>query len=108
MIRVERGRIAITKVDLNALNRGARERGWWSKYVDDVSLTYLDYVGLQAGSAFIGQFQYVFVPGLLQTADYAEAGTGTVAAAGPLELVAVPSASMKVTEAAPDASSPRP
>ena len=94
LIRVEGGRSSITKVDLDALlsrygvtsestrerlqilNRGARERGWWDKYRDDdVSQTYLNYVGFEAGAAFIRQFQSGFLPGLLQTARYAEAVT---------------------------------
>ncbi len=93
LIRVEGGRSSITKVDLDALltkygvtsestrerlqllNRGARERGWWDKYRDDVSTTYLNYVGFEAGAAFIRQFESGFLPGLLQTAEYAEAVT---------------------------------
>lgn len=93
LIRIEGGRSSITKVDLDALlakygvtsessrdrlqllNRGARERGWWDKYRDEVAPTYLNYVGFEAGAAFIRQFQSGFLPGLLQTADYAEAVT---------------------------------
>jgi transcriptional regulator with XRE-family HTH domain len=93
LIRVEGGRSSITKVDLDALlarygvtsestrerlqllNRGARERGWWDKYRDDVASNYLSYVGFEAGAAFIRQFESSFLPGLLQTADYAEAVT---------------------------------
>ena len=90
LIRVEGGRSAITKVDLDAilaqygvtsetqldriqdLNRGARERSWWDDYRADMSATYLSYVGYEAGAAFIRQFQANVVPGLLQTAQYAE------------------------------------
>jgi transcriptional regulator with XRE-family HTH domain len=93
LIRVEGGRSSITRVDLDALlsrygvtsdsarerlqllNRGARERGWWDKYRDDVAPTYLNYVGFEAGAAFIRQFQFAFLPGQLQTAEYAEAVT---------------------------------
>jgi transcriptional regulator with XRE-family HTH domain len=93
LIRVEGGRSSITKVDLDALlarygvtsestrerlqalNRGAREHGWWDKYREDVAQPYLNYVGFEAGAAFIRQFDAGFVPGLLQTADYAEAVT---------------------------------
>ena len=93
LIRVEGGRSSITKVDLDALlarygvtgestrerlqqlNRASRERGWWDKYRDDVVPTYLSYVGFEAGAVFIRQFQSAFLPGLLQTADYAEAVT---------------------------------
>lgn len=93
LIRVEGGRSSITKVDLDALltaygvtsesrrdqlqalNRGARERAWWDSYKDDISPAYLNYVGLEAGAAFVRQFQLGFIPGLLQTEDYARAVT---------------------------------
>lgn len=93
LIRVEGGRSSITKVDLDALlaeygvtsestrerlqslNRGARERSWWDKYRDDISPTYLNYVGYEAGASFIRAFETGFVPGMLQTSDYAEAVT---------------------------------
>jgi transcriptional regulator with XRE-family HTH domain len=93
LIRVEGGASSITKVDLDALlskygvtsesrrerlhslNRGAKERGWWDRYRDFVSPAYLHYVGLEAGAAFIRQFQIGFIPGLLQTPEYAEAVT---------------------------------
>jgi transcriptional regulator with XRE-family HTH domain len=93
LIRVEGGRSSITKVDLDALltkygvtsestrerlhflNHGARAGAWWDKYRDDVAPIYLSYVGFEAGAAFIRQSQSLFVPGLLQTADYAEAVT---------------------------------
>jgi transcriptional regulator with XRE-family HTH domain len=93
LIRVEGGGSSITKVDLDALlteygvtseshrerlhnlNRGAKETGWWAAYKDDVSADYLSYVGFEAGAAFIRQFQIGVVPGLLQTAGYAEALT---------------------------------
>jgi transcriptional regulator with XRE-family HTH domain len=90
LIRVEGGRSAITKVDLDALltlyrvssesqrerlqslNRGARERAWWLSYRDDIDPVYIDFVGYEAGAAFIRQSQSGFVPGLLQTREYAE------------------------------------
>lgn len=93
LIRVEGGRSSITKVDLDALlakygvtsestrerlqtlNRGARERAWWDKYRDGISPTYLEYVGFEAGAAFIRQFESSYVPGTMQTPAYAEAIT---------------------------------
>jgi transcriptional regulator with XRE-family HTH domain len=105
LIRVEGGRSSITKVDLDALltkygvtsestrerlqalNRGARERAWWDKYRDDISPTYLDYVGFEAGATFIRQFESGFVPGLLQTAQYAEAVT--VKTVNPVRVAAI-------------------
>ncbi len=99
LIRVEGGGSSITKVDLDALlseygvtseshrerlqalNRGARERGWWDAYKEDVSPQYLNYVGFEAGAAFIRQFQIGGIPGLLQTTEYAE----VVTTVGPLD-----------------------
>jgi transcriptional regulator with XRE-family HTH domain len=90
LIRVEGGRSSITKVDLDALlkqygvsseshrerlqalNRGARERAWWASYREEIHSTYLDYVGYEAGAAYIRQFQQGYVPGLLQTPEYAQ------------------------------------
>src|SRR5579863_4168613 len=93
VIRIEGGNSSITMVDLGALlsqygvrsaaererlqtlNRGARKRGWWESYKDDVSPAYLNYIGLEAGAAFIRQFQIGFIPGLLQTREYARVVT---------------------------------
>jgi transcriptional regulator with XRE-family HTH domain len=93
LIRVEGGKSSVTKVDLDALldqykitsesirdrlqalNRGAREPAWWDRYKDDVAPAYIKYVGYEAGAAFIRQFESMFVPGLLQTPEYAEAVT---------------------------------
>jgi transcriptional regulator with XRE-family HTH domain len=90
LIRVEGGRSSITKVDLDALlrrygvtsesqrerlqalNRGARESRWWDAYREDISPVYLNYVGYETGAASIRQFQGSYIPGLLQTPEYAE------------------------------------
>lgn len=93
VIRVEGGHSSITKVDLDALmsiygvtresererlqalNREAREKGWWDSYRDAISGTYLSYVGLEAGASSIRQFQIGFIPGLLQTPEYSRVVT---------------------------------
>jgi transcriptional regulator with XRE-family HTH domain len=93
LIRVEGGHTPINKVDLDALislygvtkegererlqalNREARERGWWDSYRGVISPAYLSYVGLEAGAASIRQFQIGFLPGLLQTREYARVVT---------------------------------
>ena len=95
LIRVEGGRSSITKVDLDALmneygvtsesqrermqalNRGAHGRGWWDEYRAELSPTYLNFVGYEAGASFIRQFQDTVVPGLLQTTGYAQELTAT-------------------------------
>ena len=93
LIRVEGGRSSITKTDLDALltryhvdseaererlqrlNREARERAWWDVYRDQITPNYLNYVGYEAGASFIRQFPGTVIPGLLQTAEYADALT---------------------------------
>jgi len=90
LIRIEGGHTSVTKVDLDAildvygltsesqrerlaaLNRTARGRAWWDTYREDADGTYLQYVGYEAGAAFIRQFPGTVVPGLLQTREYAE------------------------------------
>lgn len=90
LIRVEGGRSSITKVDLDALlttyglsseslrerlhalNKGARERPWWAAYRDDLDPIYIEYVGYEAGAAFIREYESGYIPGLLQTQAYAQ------------------------------------
>jgi transcriptional regulator with XRE-family HTH domain len=91
LIRVEGGRSSITKVDLDALlteygisseshrerlqalNRGSRERAWWAAYRGEgINPAYFEYVGYEAGAAFIRTFEWGGIPGLLQTPEYAE------------------------------------
>ncbi|SNT60187.1 Helix-turn-helix domain-containing protein [Actinomadura meyerae] len=90
LIRVEGGKNAISRTDLEALlrvydvtsesrqerlqalARGAREPAWWNAYRGDLDPTFLNYVGYSAGAAFIRQFHGTVVPGLLQTPEYAE------------------------------------
>jgi transcriptional regulator with XRE-family HTH domain len=89
LIRMEGGRSSITKVDLDALlttygvssesqrerlqalNRGAHERQWWATY-RDLHPVYLEFVGYEAGAAFIREFESGYVPGPLQTREYAQ------------------------------------
>lgn len=105
LIRIEGGRSSITPADLDALlvlygvssesererlqslGRGAREIGWWNAYRDEISLPYLEYVGYEAGAAFVRQFPGTVIPGLLQTAEYAEALTA--GAIDPVDVAAV-------------------
>jgi hypothetical protein len=51
----------------------------WDKYKDDISPIYLNYVGFEAGAAFIRQFQTGFIPALLQTPEYSEIVTNVAA-----------------------------
>jgi transcriptional regulator with XRE-family HTH domain len=59
-----------TTAELMSLARGAREHGWWTEY-DDLDLDPL--IGLEQDATAITCFSVYFIPGLLQTADYARA-----------------------------------
>jgi len=53
------------------LAREARRRGWWTRYTDVLGSG--TYVGLEAEAATLHTFEAQFIPGLLQTEDYASA-----------------------------------
>lgn len=97
LIRVEGGKNAITRTDLQALlgvydvtsegrqerlqslARGAREPAWWNVYRGEFDDSFLTYVGYAAGAAYLRHFHGTVVPGLLQTPEYAQVlSTGRV------------------------------
>ncbi|WP_106539745.1 helix-turn-helix domain-containing protein [Haloactinopolyspora alba] len=47
--------------------------GWWHRYSDVIPTWFTDYVGLEESAARIQTYELQFVPGLLQTQDYATA-----------------------------------
>jgi hypothetical protein len=53
------------------LAREARRRGWWTRYTDVLGSG--TYVGLEAEAGSLQSYESMFVPGLLQTEDYARA-----------------------------------
>jgi hypothetical protein len=55
------------------LAREANTPGWWQGYSDILPHWVEPYFGLEAAAAFIRIYELQFVPGLLQTADYARA-----------------------------------
>jgi transcriptional regulator with XRE-family HTH domain len=55
------------------LARDARQPGWWHSFRDVLPNPYEVYIGLEAGAAWLRNFEPVVVPGLLQTEDYARA-----------------------------------
>jgi hypothetical protein len=62
--------------DRNALLRLARQAsapGWWQQFGDVVPSWFLSYLGLEESASLIRTYEVQFVPGLLQTADYARA-----------------------------------
>src|SRR5262252_10053342 len=55
------------------LAREANTPGWWQGYSDILPHWVEPYFGLEAAASFIRNYELQFVPGLLQTPDYARA-----------------------------------
>lgn len=51
----------------------ANEPGWWHRFNDLLPSWFQTYVGLEEGASRIRTYEVQFVPGLLQTEDYARA-----------------------------------
>jgi hypothetical protein len=58
---------------LLALARDANLTGWWHRYGDVLPNWFQPYLGLETAAALIRTYEVQFVPGLLQTSDYARA-----------------------------------
>ncbi|MEU1996826.1 helix-turn-helix transcriptional regulator [Nocardia gamkensis] len=55
------------------LARRANDPGWWQHYSDLLPAWFETYIGLEQAATTIRTYEAQFVPGLLQTADYARA-----------------------------------
>jgi transcriptional regulator with XRE-family HTH domain len=88
--RIELGRVSFKERDVTDLLRlygvdedeaatlvelaiQANSPGWWHKYGDVLPDWFQVYVGLEEAASLIRLYEVQFVPGLLQTADYARA-----------------------------------
>jgi hypothetical protein len=58
---------------LLALARNANTPGWWHRYVMSPPSWFQSYLGLEAAAELIRTYELQFIPGLLQTRDYARA-----------------------------------
>jgi hypothetical protein len=58
---------------LIALVRAANSPGWWHQYSDVLPDWFGVYVGLEEAASLLRVYEVQFIPGLLQTADYARA-----------------------------------
>jgi hypothetical protein len=58
---------------LLTLAREANEQGWWHAYADLTPNWFQSYLGMEAAASLIRTYEVQFVPGLLQTEDYARA-----------------------------------
>ncbi|SBV26433.1 Helix-turn-helix domain-containing protein [Micromonospora krabiensis] len=69
------------------LAQDANSPGWWHRYGDVLPTWFQSYLGLEAAAVLIRSYEVQFVPGLLQTPEYARAvvllGHGT---ASPAEI----------------------
>lgn len=61
------------RASLLTLARQANEPGWWHRYSDILPSWFQSYLGLETAAALIRTYEVQFIPGLLQTADYARA-----------------------------------
>jgi len=61
--------------ELRELAVRANSPGWWHDYADVLPSWFEDYVGLEEAASQIRAYEVQFVPGLLQTEDYARAVT---------------------------------
>ncbi len=91
MSRIELGRVALKGDDLKklldlygvtdlrersallGLNRCLNERQWWDSYNDSFADWFCSYLILESAAEYIWTYENSLVPGLLQTAGYAEA-----------------------------------
>ncbi len=60
---------------LRVLARRANSPGWWHDYADVLPPWFEAYIGLEGAATQIRAYEVQFVPGLLQTGDYARAVT---------------------------------
>ncbi len=58
---------------LLTLVQEANAPGWWHRYNDVLPVWFTSYVGLEAATELIRAYEVQFVPGLLQTEEYARA-----------------------------------
>ncbi|MBO0776708.1 MAG: XRE family transcriptional regulator, partial [Actinobacteria bacterium] len=58
---------------VRALARRASAPGWWHDYSDVLPSWFEAYVGLEEAASQIRSYEVQFIPGLLQTSDYARA-----------------------------------
>jgi transcriptional regulator with XRE-family HTH domain len=61
------------QAELVALLRDARERGWLHAYQSELPEQYTTYIGFEGEAESAWDYESLFIPGLLQTEDYARA-----------------------------------
>ncbi len=59
--------------ELLALARAARQPPWWQQYSNVAPTTLLELIDYESAASAVNQFEPMFVPGILQTEEYATA-----------------------------------
>ncbi|ADP84626.1 helix-turn-helix domain-containing protein [Pseudofrankia inefficax] len=103
--RLELGRVGFKERDVNdllvlygvtdeternallALAREANQQGWWQSYSDVLPSWFHPYIGLEESASQIRTYELQFIPGLLQTEDYARAVITRGALGAPKEVI---------------------
>jgi Domain of unknown function (DUF5753) len=57
--------------DLEGLAREARKRSWWRSYSNVAPSTLIELIDYESAASSVRQFETMFVPGILQTEEYA-------------------------------------
>jgi transcriptional regulator with XRE-family HTH domain len=61
------------RADLLAIARGADDQGWLRPYHADLAEEYTAYISFEAEARSVRNYESLYIPGLLQTEDYARA-----------------------------------
>ncbi|QBI52916.1 helix-turn-helix domain-containing protein [Streptomonospora litoralis] len=86
-----------------ALTRQSRERGWWNRYDDVLGGAF---ASLEAGARSLKLFEPQYIPGLFQTAEYAEAIAQATLIRDPGDIERTVEARMKRQEILSDEGAP--
>jgi transcriptional regulator with XRE-family HTH domain len=75
------------RTDLLTLSRGAEHQGWMQPYHAELPEEYATYIAFEAEARTLRNYESLYIPGLLQTEDYARAViTGTLPMASQTEV----------------------
>ncbi|MBO0802329.1 MAG: helix-turn-helix domain-containing protein [Nocardiopsaceae bacterium] len=67
------GTVEPRRSELLTLLRESKQRGWVQKYRFELPEVYTDYIGFEEDARSLSSYESLFVPGLLQTDEYARA-----------------------------------
>src|SRR6266540_2030770 len=74
--RLENGQVGFKERDIVGMALDANDTGWWHQYGDVLPQWFRAYVDLEQAATIIRSYEGQFIPGLLQTDDYARSVIG--------------------------------